>query len=569
MLTSIQDEDQKPIIDWPIPFCLSSQVEGGRLEAMARQIGKNITKHDFKARMPPAHLTTEGKSKAVVTSGALGMRRLRFRDQAGLLPFDLRLGSDSRKRAIVQCIPPASMVDVLLTNSTRALTDFSIEAQNYVSRTNRGASLEKAGKNRVTVEQRKSRHAREDELVEYFEPPNPSGWPYGDDIMDDRQAIATARAYVGESSPVGPHETAPTNYCREVEEGISGTLILGTNAKRSQIGDEDDTIDVSTDLFKRRRLGEHHQGRDLASQQLPGAIVSRRKLGEGEQMFGPFDSNGRRKIHRPKRQEFWPSNSPTGSGTHEGPGYMAQQPSVELFSHEDVGLESQQSILHQVQPNRWPGATTDFRFLEPETWDSMEIQSSKRIGEGRDTPASLSGAIDPPWSYSMPAMIKQRENIPSSRRRRDAIKSSYHQLRKDGVAPAARPEADEDFLAPFSLPAIGLEKAGGPRAVAGGAVKDFIAPLTTSTRGLRKARRTPMVEAKSDEDSLAPFLPFQAPAMNLEKAGGTPAVEAGTDGECPAPATDVEDTTGNEADIAQFLAEYPNFPDIDWDFLER
>ncbi|KAL8641084.1 MAG: hypothetical protein Q9228_002070 [Teloschistes exilis] len=516
------DEDQKPIIDWPIPFCLSSQVEGGRLEAMARQIGKNITKHGFKARMPPAHLTTEGKSKAVVTSGALGMRRLRFRDQAGLLPFDLRLGSDSRKRAIVQCIPPASMVDVLLTNSTRALTDFSIEAQNYVSRTNRGASLEKAGKNRVTVEQRKSRHAREDELLEYFEPPNPSGWPCGDDIMDDRQAIATARAYVGESSPVGLHETAPTNYCREVEEGMSGTLMLETNAKRSQDDDEDDTIDVSRDSFKRRRFDEHHQDRDLASQQLPVAIGSRRKLGGEEQMSGAFDSNSRWK-ELMKVQDIW-HNSPVLK--------------CSVTRTLDLNFSS---LLPEVQPNRWPGATTDFPFLEP---------SSRRVGEGRGAPASLSGARDPPWSYSMPAMTKQREYIPSSRRRRDAIKSNYHQLRKDEGAPAARPEADEDFLAPFSLPAIGLEKAGGHRAVAGGAVEDFIAPFPTPTMGLKKARRAPVVEAKSVGDFLAPFSPFQTPAMNLEKASGTPAVEARTDGEFPAPATDLEDATGNEANIA-------------------
>lgn len=100
-----------------------------------------------------------------------GIRRLRSRDQAGLLTFDLRWDSNSRKRAIIQYIPPASIVNTLRTNSTRDLTEFSVEAQNYVSRTNRGASLEKAGKNRVTVEQRKTRYTKEDELLESFELP--------------------------------------------------------------------------------------------------------------------------------------------------------------------------------------------------------------------------------------------------------------------------------------------------------------------------------------------------------------------------------------------------------------
>ncbi|KAL9578898.1 MAG: hypothetical protein Q9212_005425 [Teloschistes hypoglaucus] len=528
------DEDRNPIVDWPIPFCLSSQVEGGRLEAMARQNGNKITKEDFKARMPSAHLTKEGGRKVVVTSGALGMRRLRFRDQAGLLAFDGRDGSVSRKRAIIQCIPLASMVNVILTNSTKGLTDLSTEAQNYVICTNRGTNPGRAGQNRVTVEERKIRHTKTDELLQCFEPPNPIAWPYGRDIMDDRQAIATARAYLSKSSPVGSAGILPTNHCREVEKGMSGSLMLETRAKQSQDDNDDRTINVSTGSFKRRRLDEQHQGRDLAPEQLSGAFGSRQNLGGAEQMLGAFDSKNRRKTHRPRRQKHWSSNSPIGLENLEVPG--------------------------------WIGATTDFGFLEPETGHSVKsqeecrdevdrwqkamlepaipkglIRSSARVGEGRGAPASLSGTIDPPWSYSIPSVMEQREITSGSSGRRDAMKSRYYRLRKDDRAPAVNAETEEDFLAPlppfepFSAPAMGLEKVGGPPAVEAGTVEDLLAPIHT-------------------------------PSMDLEKAGGTPAVEAKSENFL-APATRLEDLKGDEAEFAQFLAEFSGFSDADWRLL--
>ncbi|KAI4197124.1 MAG: hypothetical protein LQ350_006138 [Teloschistes chrysophthalmus] len=432
------DEDHNPIVDWSIPFCLSSQVEGGRLEAMARQNGNKITKDDFKARMPPANLTKEGKRKAVVTSDALGMRRLRFRDRAGLLAFDLRMGSESRKRAIIQCIPAASMVNVLLTNSTRDLTDLSTEARNFVSCTNRGVFPEKAGNGGVTAEQRKVRQTREDKLLGCFEPPNPTAWPYDDDIMDDRQAIATARAYLAESLPVGPDEIASTKYDRDVEKRTSSTLVLENKANRSQDDDEDGTIDVSRGSSKRPRLDEHHQGRYLVPNQSPAAIGSRRK------------------------------------------------------------------------------------------------------------------------------------NTPGSSGRRDAMKSSYYRRRKDDRAPAVKADTVEDFLAPFpscSTPAKGLEKAEHPPVAEANTFEELLTPFPPFSKpaiGLEKAGVPPVVEADRVEDFLSPF---HTPAMNLEKAGGTPAVDAKTEDDLLAPATDLEDLTGVEAEVAQFLAEFPGFSDTDWDFL--
>ncbi|KAL8728634.1 MAG: hypothetical protein Q9181_005284 [Wetmoreana brouardii] len=194
------DQDGHPIRDWSVPACLSSEVEPGRLEAMYRESGNKISKQDFRARMPPLVPDGNGGHKAVVTLTAIGMRRIRFRDLAGLFATDPRQGSKARKKALIQCYPPETLAEVLMRNSTRCFRDLTMAEIAYVDTTNRGANPEKAGGRALSKDQRKLQQARKDGILENFEPPNPTAWPYDGD-MDDKKAVAVAREFLG-FSPV-------------------------------------------------------------------------------------------------------------------------------------------------------------------------------------------------------------------------------------------------------------------------------------------------------------------------------------------------------------------------------
>ncbi|KAL8667722.1 MAG: hypothetical protein Q9202_000577 [Teloschistes flavicans] len=505
----VVDEDEIPIVNWPIPFCLSSQVEGARLEAMSRENGNRITKDDFKARMPPDYLSRYGERKAVAKAGALGMRRQRFRDQAGLVAFEFKQGGDSRKRAIVQCIPPADMAKVLLTNSTRHVPDLSIEARAYVGCTNRGTEPQKAGKNRVTEEQRKTQYAKKNKVFQGFEPPNPAAWPYGDNIMDDKRAIANARASSREMLPIGSHDIIPSIPRREL--------------KRSLDDREAGTMDNSRDTFKRQKF-ERHQGHNLVSYQFPGEDGSSHTFGEAEQSFGALDmkaagkrgrgvessaihdSQSLQQISIPKPRKIQRPRIPKGFKRHEVLEYTEHRPAVGISNHKDlqtlipwssqqpdirtpgwdhvqasasasgrhIDYESQQYAFDHVQSNRSPGAAPVLNFQEPETRNTMRtlaeackrdtfrwykamkeprisegsMQSPRSMGQGPSSPASLSSSTDLPSSYDLHPMGAPQKSIQSLGGRQAAAHSTYDILATAGGFPVVKASTRGDYIAP-------------------------------------------------------------------------------------------------------------------------
>ncbi|KAL8926122.1 MAG: hypothetical protein Q9172_001909 [Xanthocarpia lactea] len=159
----------KPIKDLPIPSCISSKVEGGRLEAMLRENHHRISKQDFRARMPPLVSGIPPPSE-----GALGMRMNRFRALAGLPSWNPRDGSSEKKRALIQCIPAATMEMILQQNSTRTFRDLDAQEIAYVDSQTRGSNPEKAGGRRLTSEDRQRANAARDSMVMGYKPVNPN-----------------------------------------------------------------------------------------------------------------------------------------------------------------------------------------------------------------------------------------------------------------------------------------------------------------------------------------------------------------------------------------------------------
>ncbi|KAL8779132.1 MAG: hypothetical protein Q9213_007093 [Squamulea squamosa] len=181
----------KPIRDWPIPSCLSSKIEGGRLEAMRREIGL-INKEDFRARMPHKVL-----GEAPTSEGALAMRMTRFREDAGLPSANPRPGSEGKRRALIQCYPVKIMEEVLLSNSTRRFRDFNRHETTYINNQTRGCMPAKAGGRALTDDERKKANAMKYTTIRGYQPVNPNAEPFGSDVEDDWKAINVARTRRG------------------------------------------------------------------------------------------------------------------------------------------------------------------------------------------------------------------------------------------------------------------------------------------------------------------------------------------------------------------------------------
>ncbi|KAL9002742.1 MAG: hypothetical protein Q9188_004342 [Gyalolechia gomerana] len=191
------DLENHPIRDWPIPLCLSSKVEAGRLEAMSRYHGNRISKRDFRARMPSVIVRRNGREVPPVSEHGITMRRIRFRDQAGLLSWSTREGSLGRKKALIQCIPADIMDQILATNDTSCFRDMTQEEMTFINRANRGLNPEKAGSRKLTENERERRGAVKDVILKDFEPINETAWPYMDSAGDDNLAISRARMKLG------------------------------------------------------------------------------------------------------------------------------------------------------------------------------------------------------------------------------------------------------------------------------------------------------------------------------------------------------------------------------------
>ncbi|KAL8988099.1 MAG: hypothetical protein Q9177_002772 [Variospora cf. flavescens] len=193
----IIDNKDTIVRNWPIPACLSSEVEGGRMEAMSRENGNLISKRDFLARMPPQILKADGEWKEPVTDTAIGMRKNRYRARIGLLAFHPREGSLEKKKAIVQCIPKDIMAQILTSNSLRCWRDSNDTEVAYVSKASEGKHLAKAGSKRLPDDVRADRMVGKNMKILSFKPPNPDAWPYVKGIDDDDAAIALARESLG------------------------------------------------------------------------------------------------------------------------------------------------------------------------------------------------------------------------------------------------------------------------------------------------------------------------------------------------------------------------------------
>ncbi|KAL8645408.1 MAG: hypothetical protein Q9210_006719 [Variospora velana] len=193
----IIDNKDTIVRNWPIPACLSSEVEGGRMEAMSRENGNLISKRDFLARMPPQILKADGEWKEPVTDTAIGMRRNRYRARTGLLAFHPREGSLEKKKALVQCIPKNIMAQILTSNSLRCWRDSNDMEIAYVSKASEGKHLAKAGSKRLPDDVRADRMVAKNLKLLGLKLPNPDAWPYVKGMEDDDAAIALARESLG------------------------------------------------------------------------------------------------------------------------------------------------------------------------------------------------------------------------------------------------------------------------------------------------------------------------------------------------------------------------------------
>ncbi|KAL8761962.1 MAG: hypothetical protein Q9184_001976 [Pyrenodesmia sp. 2 TL-2023] len=217
------DTENNPVRDWNIPSCLSSEVEGGRLEAMSRENGNKISKRDFRSRMPPKVLKRDGEWKGLMGETALGMRRIRFRDRTALIAHNPREGSIDRKKALVQTIPAHVMAEILITNSVRCWRDTTKAERVFLDSVNAGHHLNKAGSNRLDDEVREDRNVPRNLKLLDFTPVNQVAWPYVDGVGKDEEALALARESLG----LSPISRPSTYYLPNKENGSHRANLVG------------------------------------------------------------------------------------------------------------------------------------------------------------------------------------------------------------------------------------------------------------------------------------------------------------------------------------------------------
>ena len=190
------DFNNRIIKDFQMPFCLSSELEGARLEYISRTNRISPSKADYAARMP-VEKNEKGKLKPRVVANAIGMKKLRFRNLHALVPSETRACSLDRKKALIQCIARETMAEILITNSTRPWRTTSPLERAYIEAPNRGKHLEKAGRHALKDAERSRRQEIESKRMGKYAPPNLPAWPYGDKIDDDAAAVRAARTSWG------------------------------------------------------------------------------------------------------------------------------------------------------------------------------------------------------------------------------------------------------------------------------------------------------------------------------------------------------------------------------------
>lgn len=172
----VLDSHNHPVVNWDIPLTLSSEIEGGRLEAMHR-LNSKINKDDFCARMPNERVDTSGKVGKRQIPNAFGQRMLRFRMKSGIPTWNTKTGSDEVRARIVECIPRETVAEILRTNSTRCFRDLSEKELLYVEQGNAGKAISRAGGHRLSKAERDKRFQRRFAGLKGWEPPNKRPWP--------------------------------------------------------------------------------------------------------------------------------------------------------------------------------------------------------------------------------------------------------------------------------------------------------------------------------------------------------------------------------------------------------
>ncbi|KAL9613290.1 MAG: hypothetical protein Q9167_002157 [Letrouitia subvulpina] len=171
----VLDSNNHPVVNWDIPLTLSSEVEGGRLEAMHRLNGK-INKDDFCARMPNERVITNGEVIKRQIPNAFGQRMLRFRMRAGIPTWNTKTGSDEVRSRIIECIPAETLNQILQTNSTRCFRDLSDKELLYVEKGNAGKAVSRAGAHQLPQEERRRRFKKKYASLNGWNPPNKRPW---------------------------------------------------------------------------------------------------------------------------------------------------------------------------------------------------------------------------------------------------------------------------------------------------------------------------------------------------------------------------------------------------------
>ena len=160
----VLDLDDNPVKDWPeLPLCLSSALEGSDIETV-RRLNSSITLQDFRARMPKDVLMGPRKDTVKPLPGptALGNRTTRFRERNACPSWIDRTGSD-HLRDLVWGMMSEEQRRANTTRGLPMLTDLDVAE---LKKKTRGKFLERAGSRALPVEERKKRHAAEEEKLE-------------------------------------------------------------------------------------------------------------------------------------------------------------------------------------------------------------------------------------------------------------------------------------------------------------------------------------------------------------------------------------------------------------------
>ncbi|KAI4243711.1 MAG: hypothetical protein L6R40_003324 [Gallowayella cf. fulva] len=383
-----------PIRDWPIPSCISSQVEGGRCEAMIRECSlrdsrRTISNMALIERML-WHLDSEGNWQPPVTEGAVAMRRQRFRTTAGVPSPNPRQGSNLRKLALARVIPEHILIQILVTGTTECWRDLTSQELAYIESSTRGIHPEKAGRRAVTPRERRAAAQTKDRYLADFEPVNPAAEPYGTDD-DDRRATDRARHLRG-LKPLGhPQNDLSNQVIREHPPGnlapdsqhnsmSSGTL-EGLETSKDQSSDA--RQEVHETWRKRRRSEEsgHSEAPTViwkkrrhvvqCSQTVEGREIDMMEVSLGEMAAAsPFQGNDTpdafESFHPTKPPQLAPEASHNTTRLF-GPTQPRRPPVAAYFMRPGVMAVSTKTA---TTPKN--ASSPDYRFLAPPNEEAAE-----------------------------------------------------------------------------------------------------------------------------------------------------------------------------------------------------